>query len=61
VNAVVPVLAAGGTFAGTTLAGLLLGFWIGHATGQGLWVVGGLAAGVALGGYSAFRLLLRSL
>jgi hypothetical protein len=61
VNAVVPVLAAGGTFAAATLLGLLAGVWIGRATGQPLWTVGGLLAGLLLGGYSALRLLLRSL
>ncbi len=60
-NAVVPVLAAGGTFAAATLIGLLAGVWIGRATGQPLWAVGGLVGGLLLGGYSAFRLLLRSL
>jgi hypothetical protein len=54
-------LAAGGTFAASTLIGLLAGFWIGRATGQELWVIGGLAAGLGLGGYTAFRMLLRSL
>ncbi|MEO6834320.1 MAG: AtpZ/AtpI family protein [Candidatus Tumulicola sp.] len=60
-SGIAPVLAAGGTFAATTLVGLLAGVWIGRATGQPLWVIGGLFAGLAVGGYSAFRLLLRSL
>lgn len=60
-NGIVPVLAAGGTFAAASLMGLLAGVWIGRATGQQLWVVGGLFAGLALGGYSALRLLLRSM
>lgn len=58
---VVPVLAAGGTFAICTLAGMAAGIWIGQRSGQQLWVLGGLLGGVAVGGYSAFRLLLRSL
>jgi hypothetical protein len=61
VNAVVPVLAAGGTFAAATLLGLLAGVWLGRATSEPLWAVGGLVAGLLLGGYSAFRLLLRSM
>ena len=58
-KSVLPVIAAGGTFAGTTLAGLLAGIWIARASGQQLWVLGGLAAGIGLGGYSAFRLLMQ--
>lgn len=56
-----PALAAGATFAATTLAGLLLGLWIAARTGQPLWTLGGLALGIGFGGYSAFRLLMRSL
>lgn len=58
---VVPVIAAGGTFAMTTLAGLAAGIWIGSRTGQGLWALAGLFAGLAVGGYTAYRLLMRSL
>lgn len=58
---VVPVLAAGGTFAAAALGGLAAGIWISHASGNGLWVPAGLFAGMALGGYSAVRLLLRSM
>jgi hypothetical protein len=61
VNPALPVLAAGGVFAAATLLGLLAGFWLLRVTGQGLWVLGGLFAGVAVGAYSAFRLFLRSL
>ena len=60
-KAVVPVLAAGGTFAVSTLAGLLVGIFLAGRTGAGRWVAGGLFAGLALGGYSAYRLLLRSM
>lgn len=58
---VVPVLAAGGTFAVAALAGLIAGIWLARSTGNGLWVAGGLFAGMAAGGYSAVRLLLRSM
>lgn len=58
---VVPVLAAGGTFALTALAGLTGGVWISRSTGSGFWVAAGLFAGMALGGYAAMRLLLRSM
>lgn len=55
-----PLLAAGGTFAGSALAGLLAGILIAGRGGSQLWVFGGLLAGIALGGYSAFRMLVRS-
>ena len=60
-NGVIPVLAAGGTFAGTTLVGLFAGVALDRATGQSLWIIGGLLGGLLVGGYSAFRLLMRSL
>ena len=56
-----PVLAAGGTFAVTTLVGLVAGIWVSNLTHQPLWVLGGLFAGLALGGFSAFRMLMRSM
>jgi hypothetical protein len=56
-----PVVAAGGTFAMTTLAGLVIGIWAGGRTGQGLWVLAGLFGGLAVGAYGAYRLLMRSL
>ncbi|HET9031201.1 MAG TPA: hypothetical protein VFN49_13595 [Candidatus Aquilonibacter sp.] len=59
-NELLPVIAAGGTFAGSTLAGLLIGIFIAGRTGQPLWAFGGLVAGLAVGGYSAARLLLRA-
>ncbi len=60
VKTLAPVLAAGGTFVGTTLAGLALGIFLGQKTAQPLWAFGGLMAGVAIGGYGAVRLLMRS-
>jgi hypothetical protein len=56
-----PVLAAGGTFAVAVLGGLLGGFWLGRSTGHDFWVVGGLFVGLAVGAYSAVRLLQRSM
>lgn len=53
-----PVIAAGGTFAGATLAGLLIGIFVGSRTGSPAWAFVGLVAGLALGGYGAARLLL---
>ena len=60
-KAVAPVLAAGGTFAVATLVGLLAGIWVGERTRAPIFVAAGLFAGLALGGYSAYRLMLRSL
>lgn len=60
-KSILPVVTAGGTFAACTLLGVLAGVWLGGRTGQQLWVLGGLLAGLALGAYSAVRLLVRSL
>jgi hypothetical protein len=53
------IIGAGASFAVTVLAGLLAGIWLAGRTGQQLWVLGGLFAGLAIGGYAAFRLILR--
>jgi hypothetical protein len=53
------VIGAGVTFAGTVLVGLLAGILVGERTGQPLWVVGGLFAGLAIGAYGAILLILR--
>ena len=55
------LIAAGGSFAGAVLFGLLLGIWIGSRTGQQLWVLVGIFSGMAVGGYGAVRLLLREM
>ena len=60
-NPILPVVAAGATFAVTTLVGLAAGVWAARATGQSGWVLAGIFAGLAVGGYSAYRLLLRSM
>jgi uncharacterized protein YneF (UPF0154 family) len=52
------LVAAGGTFAGSALLGLLLGIWLAGRTGQQLWVLGGLLGGVAVGAFSAARLVM---
>jgi hypothetical protein len=54
------VVAAGSTFAAAVLICFGLGILAGRATGQPLWALAGLFAGMALGGYGAVRLLLRS-
>jgi hypothetical protein len=45
----------GATFVVWVLAGIGAGLWAQHATGQSLWVLAGLFAGIALGGFLAFR------
>jgi len=55
------LVAAGGTFAGSALLGLLLGIWLGGRTNQPLWVLAGIFAGIVLGGWSAFRMLVQEL
>ncbi|HTZ55487.1 MAG TPA: hypothetical protein VMB20_10535 [Candidatus Acidoferrum sp.] len=60
VKELTPVLAAGGTFAGATVAGLLLGILVAQRTAQPLWAFGGLMFGFAIGAYGAVRLLMRS-
>lgn len=60
-NSVLPVLAAGATFATCTLAGLALGAWLAQRTGAPLWVPGGLLVGLGIGGYAAARLFLRAM
>jgi len=60
-KAAAPVLAAGASFAGCTLAGLLAGIWLEQRSGRGLWVLGGLLGGMTLGAYAAFRLVIQSL
>lgn len=61
VKTVTPVLAAGGTFAAITVAGLFAGAWLAGHFRSPILVVGGLFVGLAFGGYSAYRLLLRSM
>jgi uncharacterized protein YneF (UPF0154 family) len=61
VKSVLPVVTAGATFAFAALAGLGAGIWISQRTGNQLWVLGGLFAGLGIGAYTAIRLLMRSL
>lgn len=55
-----PVIAAGGAFAGTTLVALAAGVVAAAHTGNQLWAFAGLVAGIGLGGYAAARLLFRA-
>ena len=55
------LIGAGTAFAGTVVAGLLLGLWIDTATHAHFWVVVLLFAGLLLGGYAAYRLIASAL
>jgi hypothetical protein len=61
VKSLVPVLAAGGTFAVSSLAGLGIGILLADRSGQPMWVLGGLLMGLAIGAFSAFQLLRQSM
>lgn len=56
-----PVLGAGGAFAGMAVAGLLAGVWLAERLKVPILAAAGLFAGIVLGGYSAYRLLIRSM
>lgn len=56
-----PVLGAGGAFAAIAIVGLLAGVWLAERFKVPALTAAGLFAGLALGGYSAYRLLLRSM
>ncbi|MGA8097174.1 MAG: AtpZ/AtpI family protein [Candidatus Cybelea sp.] len=56
-----PVLVAGGTFAGAAVIGLLGGIAADRHFNQPLLVPAGLLLGAAVGGLSALRLIVRSI
>jgi hypothetical protein len=60
IKELMPVIAAGGAFAGTAIVGLLVGIFVASRTGSQAWVFGGLMVGLGLGGYAAFRAFQRS-
>lgn len=60
-NSALPLLGAGATFAGCAVAGLLAGIWVSRLTGSALAVLAGLFAGLLIGGFAAYRLVVRSL
>jgi hypothetical protein len=61
VKPLLPVLAAGGTFAGAAVIGLLGGAAAAGRFGEPLLAPAGLLLGAAVGAFSAVRLLLRVL
>jgi F0F1-type ATP synthase assembly protein I len=61
VKTVFALAGAGGAFAGTVVAGLALGWWLDMHLHTQYWLVLLLFAGLALGGYAAYRLIASSL
>jgi hypothetical protein len=61
VKPLLPVIVAGGSFAAAAVLGLLGGILAADRTGRPLLVPAGLILGAAIGGYSAVRLLMRSI
>jgi len=59
VKSAAALVAAGSAFAGGGIGGLLLGVWFDHVYKTQYLVVLGLFAGIVLGGYAAFRMLLQ--
>ncbi len=60
-KAVLPVLFAGGSFAGAAILGLLAGVVASQRLGVPLLAPAGLMLGLIAGGYGAFRLLAKSM
>jgi hypothetical protein len=61
VKAFLPVLAAGGSFAGAAILGLIVGVAAAERLDAPLLTPGGLLLGLIAGGYGAFRLLAKSM
>jgi hypothetical protein len=61
VKAFLPVLFAGGSFAGAAILGLLLGVAAAQRLSVPLLAPAGLMLGLIAGGYGAFRLLAKSM
>jgi len=59
VKAALPIVAAGGAFAASSIIGLVVGVWVAGRSGQPLWVLIGLLVGMGLGAYAAIRLVIR--
>lgn len=55
------IVAAGGSFAATVIAAIVIGIVLDHRQGRGDIVVYAFFAGVVLGGYTAFRLVAQAI
>lgn len=52
---------AGGTFAGSVIAGLAIGLWLDARLHAAYWTAILLFVGLAIGGYAAYRLIASNL
>ncbi len=60
-KALLPLVAAGGTFAAAAVVGLALGALLAQRRGEPLLAPAGLLVGAAIGAYGALRLLARAM
>jgi hypothetical protein len=61
VKTLLPVVAAGSAFAGAAVVGLICGVLAASRRGEPLWAPVGLMLGAAVGAYSAFRVLVKTM
>jgi len=61
VKSLLPVVAAGSAFAAAAVVGLAFGVLVASRRGEPLWAPAGLMLGAAVGAYSAFRVLLKTM
>lgn len=60
-KAAAPLIGAGASFASAVIVGLIAGIVLSRIHGNQMWVLTGLFAGFLVGGFAAYRLLLKSL
>ena len=60
-KSLLPVVAAGSAFAAAAVVGLAFGVLVASRRGEPLWAPAGLMLGAAVGAYSAFRVLLKTM
>jgi hypothetical protein len=61
VKMLLPVVAAGSAFAAAAVIGLACGVLVAGRRGEPLWAPAGLLLGAAVGAYSAFRVLAKTM